>query len=199
MKEAGDMLTRLYIIVLIFVGLGVLVIEYGRDDASPPEIADATVDDADATDETSELPAATETAATENVQGAGGEPALSADDVVTIDSLSIVVASGEWTQKSYGTDGAWRVVQEGGQRYVELDAAFATQSGPDLKLFLSPTGLGDLTDQNATEASVFIGLLESNEGAQRFAIPDDVSLAEYESLLIHCEQFSKLWSGASLK
>ena len=192
------MLTRFYFIVLVVVGLGVLWIEYGREKA-PSEVAETQGQEtqADAADEPASagpdpLPA------TEDIHVVENDAALSADHLVTSGSFSIVVASGEWTQKNYSTTGTWRVVQEEGQRYVELDAAFATQSGPDLKLFLSPTGLDDLTDQNATDASVFIGLLENNEGAQRFAIPDDVSLAEFDSLIIHCEQFSKLWSGASL-
>ena len=109
-----------------------------------------------------------------------------------------VLWQGTWTQKNYAIDGGWRIVQEGETRTVVLTDDFSTRRAPDLKIFLSPLPLEDLNNRNATAASVLVATLEKHKGAQRYAIPAGIDLNDFKTLLIHCEQYSKLWGGASL-
>lgn len=118
--------------------------------------------------------------------------------VVTIAPAATPVDGGTWTKKGYAIDGGWRIVDDAGTLYVELDASFSTRRAPDLKLFLSPLELGALGDRNAIRDAVLIAPLEHHKGAQRYALPDGVDLGAYRSLIVHCEKFSKLWGGTAL-
>ncbi|MFK8017134.1 MAG: DM13 domain-containing protein, partial [Gammaproteobacteria bacterium] len=80
----------------------------------------------------------------------------------------------------------------------ELDDKFKTRNAPDLKLFLSPRAAGDVTPDNAVEGSVLISKLRKAKGAQRYALPDDLDLAQFETLVLHCEQYTKLWGVSPL-
>lgn len=105
---------------------------------------------------------------------------------------------GSWTKKSFAIAGGWSIVEEGGRHYVVLDDAFKTKKAPDLKLFLSKQELGATNGKNATKDAVLIAKLDSERGGQRYALPA-VDLAEYRTLLIHCEKYLKLWGGAPLR
>ncbi|MEM7480872.1 MAG: DM13 domain-containing protein [Acidobacteriota bacterium] len=109
------------------------------------------------------------------------------------------VASGTWTKKGYRIAGNWSLIVDNGARYLVLDEGFKTRKAPDLKFFLSPRPLADLGDRNALDGgAVLIAPLEAPRGAQRYALPDDVDLAAFKTLILHCEQYSKLWGGAAL-
>lgn len=109
-----------------------------------------------------------------------------------------VLHQGSWTKKGFAIEGTWKIVEEGGQRFVVLDDAFRTKSAPDLKLFLSPREPGKISSLDATDGAARIGELPSNRGAQRIAIPAGVDLGRYRTLVLHCEQYSKLWGVAPL-
>ena len=106
---------------------------------------------------------------------------------------------GTWTKKSYKAGGTWKIVEDSDGFYVELDDDFKTKKAPDLKLFLSPKTLEDLNGKNATDGSVLIAELTSHKGAQRYALPASVNLADFQTIIIHCEEYSKLWSGSLLR
>jgi len=105
---------------------------------------------------------------------------------------------GAWSKKTYRAAGAWSIYAENGKTYVKLSSNFRTRNGPDLKIFLSPLAAADVNGGNATDGSVLIAPLASNAGEQVYEIPASVDLADYRSILIHCERFSKLWSAADL-
>jgi len=110
-----------------------------------------------------------------------------------------VLASGRWTEKNYEVAGGWRIVAVGDERFVELDEDFKTRRAPDLKLFLSPLPLAELDDRNATRGATRIAELEGHRGAARYPIDPTVDLSEFLTLILHCEQYSKLWAGWPLK
>lgn len=106
--------------------------------------------------------------------------------------------SGEWTKKTFKSSGTWSIYQEDGKTFVKLSSDFRTRSAPDLKIFLSPLAASDTTGKNATDGSYRVAELSSNAGEQIYEIPADVDLNDYQSILIHCEQYSKLWSASDL-
>ncbi|MEL6365864.1 MAG: DM13 domain-containing protein [Pseudomonadota bacterium] len=108
-----------------------------------------------------------------------------------------VVATGAWEKKSFNASGTWTVEQDGDTLTVTLSDDFRTRRAPDLKLFFSPLSVGALDGDNATDGSVLIAELDSNRGGQTYTI-SGVDLSDYQTIIIHCEAYSKLWSAAAL-
>lgn len=115
-----------------------------------------------------------------------------------ISTEPVFAADGAWTNKQYKINGGWTLERKDGQNIIRFDENFKTKGGPDLKVFLSTHTIDNANGKNATDGSVLIGVLKSNKGAQEYVIPDNVDLASFQSLLIHCEQYSVLWGGASI-
>jgi len=109
-----------------------------------------------------------------------------------------VLVTGAWVKKKQVSGGKWLIVRENGALFVELDADFETRGAPDLKLFLSPLSAAEVNKDNAVDGALLISPLESNSGAQRYPIPADTELAAFQSIIIHCEQYTVLWSAADL-
>lgn len=107
------------------------------------------------------------------------------------------VASGEWTKKSFDAAGTWSIEQDGDDLVITLSDDFRTRNAPDLKLFFSPIEVDDLNGKNATDGALLIAELQSNRGGQAYRV-SGVDPGDFQSIIIHCEQYSKLWSAAAL-
>lgn len=106
--------------------------------------------------------------------------------------------AGSWTQKKYSIKGDWNITTSDNQTVIRFGDKFKTKKGPDLKVFLSPKSIGTVTGKNAADDAVLIAVLKSNKGAQEYVLPEGVDINDFESLLIHCEQYSVLWGGAAI-
>jgi Electron transfer DM13 len=83
-----------------------------------------------------------------------------------------------------------------GRRYVRFED-FETSNGPALKVYLSAapaTGPGDSFDDRFVD----LGDLKGNIGSQNYAIPRDVPLDRYRSVVVWCERFSVPFAAAAL-
>ncbi|MEM8988551.1 MAG: DM13 domain-containing protein [Pseudomonadota bacterium] len=109
-----------------------------------------------------------------------------------------VAAEGTWTKKSFKIQGGWSIVEKDGAYVVKLDEAFRTKNAPDLKIFLSPLSVSDLKNKNAIDGAVFVEKLASNKGAQTYEIPAGTDLSQFQSIIIHCEAYTKLWGAATI-
>ena len=78
---------------------------------------------------------------------------------------------------------------------LSFDNAFNTQSGPDLHVYLSINFEAPTTPGNT---NIDIAELTSNNGAQSYTIPSNVSLDDYNYVLIHCKSFNHWWGGGLL-
>jgi len=116
----------------------------------------------------------------------------------SVASETTTLTEGAWTKGGYEIEGSWSIVESDEGRFVVLADDFATRKAPDLKIFLSPRKLSELGNRNATSESAFVAALERNRGGQRYRLPAEVDLADYQTILIHCEKFSKYWGGAPL-
>ncbi len=127
--------------------------------------------------------------------GASAQPA----DSAAAESVPTVLYSGSlWKKATNEVTGLLRIVDRDGTRRLELGRDFSTGSAPDLKVLLSPHEPSRATNKNALAGGRVISLLRSNKGAQSFEIPDDVDFDRYKSVLIHCEQYTKLWGALAL-
>ena len=106
---------------------------------------------------------------------------------------------GTWTKKTSSIRGSWSIVEENGTRFLILSDDFKTKKAPDLKLFLSPRALSAIDGRNASSDAALIANLKSVAGGQRYAVPDNIDLTKYSTLLLHCEKYLKVWGGAALR
>lgn len=101
-------------------------------------------------------------------------------------------------KKSFALRGTVSVEQRGDKTFIVLSDDFRTKNGPDLKIFLSRKSVADATGRNATQEAILVSELTSNKGGQAYELPAGVSIADFKSILVHCEAFSKLWGGVDL-
>ena len=106
--------------------------------------------------------------------------------------------SGTFAKKKYKVNGSWTVIQRDGQTFIKLSDDFKTKKGPDLKVFLSPQTVDDVSGKTALNNAVNIGKLKSNKGGQEYLVPAGINLADFNSVLIHCEAYSVLWGAGDL-
>jgi Electron transfer DM13 len=108
-----------------------------------------------------------------------------------------VLSTGRFRSYEHATSGRARVLQlPDGRRYVRFDR-FTTSNGPALKVYLSAvpaTGPGDAFD----DRYVNLGDLKGNIGEQNYAIPRDVDLDRYRSVVVWCKRFSVAFGAAAL-
>ncbi len=74
-----------------------------------------------------------------------------------------------------------------------------TSKAPDLKVILSPLALAHATNDNAMKGGIVVANLKAVKGGQEFLLPKGITLKGSQSILIHCQQYTKLWGGATLK
>ena len=121
-----------------------------------------------------------------------------AEEPVVAVAMADKAQSGSFQRSSFNIHGNWQIVKENGQTIFRLSDNFKTKNGPDLKLFLSRKSVNQVTGKTATDNAVKLSVLKSSKGSQDYIIPANIDLAQFSSILIHCEAYSKLWGGANL-
>ncbi len=124
--------------------------------------------------------------------------------LISVQAQAAEVASGslEGAFSSWGKSslqGDWKIVEDGGAHYIELGDNFRAKKGPDVKIFLSPTPSAQVTGDNAVAGSVFVELISDFDGSARIAIPAGTDISQFQSLVFHCEAYSKLWGSSPLR
>jgi hypothetical protein len=106
-------------------------------------------------------------------------------------------SDGTFRSYEHATSGRARVLATAaGRRYVRFED-FETSNGPALKVYLSaaPTGgPGDGFDDHFVD----LGELKGNIGSQNYAIPADVRLDDFRSVVVWCKRFSVPFAAAPL-
>ncbi|MEM9573547.1 MAG: DM13 domain-containing protein [Pseudomonadota bacterium] len=113
-------------------------------------------------------------------------------------SVASELPSGTFIKKKKKLKGAWEVVQRGDKTFIVFDDDFRAANGPDLKIFLSPQTVADVTGKTAINGAINIGELKATKGTQEYEVPAGVNLADFNSVLVHCEAYSVLWGGGDL-
>ena len=104
-----------------------------------------------------------------------------------------------WVKKNYTVSGNWSVEAEGSKTYLVLHADFKTSKGPDLKLFLTKKSALSIGKSEAIEKQgILLGKLKSLKGDQRYLIPNNITVSEFKSLVIHCQKYTKVWGAAAI-
>lgn len=83
-----------------------------------------------------------------------------------------------------------------GSRTLRLED-FESTNGPDLYVYLAVADSGD-SDAAIDDDVVDLGVLTGNVGAQNYAIPPDVDLDRYDTVVIWCRRFAVGFGAADL-
>ena len=107
----------------------------------------------------------------------------------------IQLKSGSFIGVAHSTSGTATIFSQDGQRHLELGRDFSTDSGPDLFVLLhrSPT-----PESYRREDYVSLGRLQQSHGSQRYLIPADVDLENFNSVVIWCRRFNVTFGYAPL-
>ncbi len=114
------------------------------------------------------------------------------------ETVAEVTVSGDFVKKQKSIKGSWEVIQRGDQTIIKFGDDFRAKNGPDLKVFLSPQTVSDVSGKTATNGAVLLGELTSTKGGQEYVLPADVDINDFKSVLVHCEAYSVLWGGGTL-
>ncbi len=81
---------------------------------------------------------------------------------------------------------------------LHLESDFAVGPGPKFHVYLVPSD--SVTPDSDVEATMFVdlGRLKAFKGSQNYPVPAGVTLSDYGSVVIWCEQFGVLISPAKL-
>ena len=100
------------------------------------------------------------------------------------------------TEQDHPTTGPAKIITENGKRYLELDKAFSTATGPDVNIILHRRN--QVPVNVSEEDYITLAPLQSFQGKQRYAIPDSLNLDNYQSVAIWCRKFNVTFGYASL-
>lgn len=120
------------------------------------------------------------------------------DNHVTAQTVVQTPISGDFVRKNKTLKGSYEVFERDGQTIIRFADNFKASSGPDLKVLLSPTSIDNASGRNATKGSIKLGFVKASKGAQEYIVPAGVNIANFNSVLIHCEAFSVLWGGGNI-
>lgn len=114
-----------------------------------------------------------------------------------------VVFEGEFDNYSRWTtfEGKWKIIKSGDKHQIVFGEDFEAKEAPDLKIFLSKANLDDIESKNALKEGdpVFVAKLTAYEGAATYDIPASIDISKYKTIIVHCEEYTKLWGGSALK
>ncbi len=101
-----------------------------------------------------------------------------------------LVSQSTFSSNAHSTSGSVRVYSKNGSKNMVFEG-FKTDSGPDLRVYVSKTrGNDDFVD---------IGTLKSTSGNFYYSFDNSINTAEYKYVLIWCEDFSVLFGNALLQ
>lgn len=123
------------------------------------------------------------------------------DDTVTVSeepaATPVALAGGSFVDRDHPTSGTATVLAlDDGTRVLRFED-LVTDNGPDLKVYLSAAG-PDAPSGEFDDVFVDLGRLAGNLGNQNYAIPVEVDLTRYASVVIWCDRFDVPFGASPL-
>lgn len=104
-------------------------------------------------------------------------------------SQATLIKGGMFVGVGHTVSGTAAIYELDGNHYVVFEP-FSSQNGPDLKVYLSK-------DQGISDY-INLGPMKSTMGKQSYLIPGNPTLADYDHVLVWCQQFSVLFGKAEM-
>ncbi|MBD2362871.1 DM13 domain-containing protein [Anabaena minutissima FACHB-250] len=105
--------------------------------------------------------------------------------------------AGNFQAGEHPTQGKLTVVTEQGKQYLEFDQNFKTDKGPDLFVILHTSDAPPVSGIKEKDY-VTLAPLQKISGNQRYALPNNIKLANYKSVAIWCRKFNATFGYATL-
>ncbi|WP_414574529.1 DM13 domain-containing protein [Anabaena sp. CCY 9402-a] len=105
--------------------------------------------------------------------------------------------AGNFQAGEHPTQGKLTVVTEQGKQYLEFDQNFKTDKGPDLFVILHTSDTPPVSGIKEKDY-VTLAPLQKTSGNQRYALPNNIKLANYKSVAIWCRKFNATFGYATL-
>jgi hypothetical protein len=105
------------------------------------------------------------------------------------------IKSGTFVKAEHTTTGSVKIVEEKGKKYLELDNAFKTDSGPDLYVILYRNSASP-TSGFKEKDYVSVSKLKKISGSQRYEIPATVKLEDFSGTAVWCRKFNATFGYA---
>lgn len=100
-------------------------------------------------------------------------------------------------EQDHPTTGAATILEKDGKRYLEFSQGFDTASGPDVQVILHRDGVVPL---NVSEQNyITLAPLESFSGGQRYEIPANVDIEDFDAVAIWCREFNVTFGYAAFR
>lgn len=149
------------------------------------------------------LSVATVSALANQVDSQGSEAIVTQGQVAqnqVAQGQSVAISAGTFVAAEHPTAGSAQIVEENGHRYLEFDAAFSTDQGPDLHVLLDKTVTPPQSYMD-TEAGRYVNLggLKAVNGTQRYPIPDEIQVGNYQSVAVWCRMANATFGYAPLQ
>lgn len=107
-----------------------------------------------------------------------------------------VIARGNFVTVDKTTRGQVNIIEENGRRYIELSSNFRTSSGPQVEVILHRNNT--VPKSIASRDYITLSPLRNFRGNQRYLIPNNVDLDDFNSVAIWCRQFNVTFGYASI-
>jgi hypothetical protein len=85
-----------------------------------------------------------------------------------------------------------------GQTVLRLEDDFRVTNGPDLYVYLAGSAFPRTTAELRGTDAFEVARLRRNMGGQSFALPNDLDLTRFRSVVIYCRYFTTVFSTAQL-
>ncbi|MDJ0708247.1 MAG: DM13 domain-containing protein [Leptolyngbyaceae cyanobacterium MO_188.B28] len=133
----------------------------------------------------------TKLSANQNLSASASLKAISAGRLNT----QVRLKSGSFIGVAHSTSGTATIFKQDDQRRLELGNNFSTDSGPDLFVLLHRSSN---PESYRSEDYLSLGRLQQIRGSQRYLIPADANLENYNSVVIWCRRFNVTFGYATL-
>lgn len=110
--------------------------------------------------------------------------------------LEVKQSNSNFVGVDHPTQGRVSIVEEDGLQYLEISSDFITDKGPDLEVILHSSATVDARVQPGKYLN--LGALKAFNDRQRYQLPQDLDLNEYQSVAIWCEHYNVTFSYAPL-
>jgi hypothetical protein len=99
-------------------------------------------------------------------------------------------------EQDHPTQGQAKIISQNGKRYLEFDQKFTTAQGPDVEILLYRGQ--SLPVKLAEKDYLTLAKLQKFNGAQRYEIPANINLDDFQAVGIWCKKFNVTFGYAAL-
>ena len=100
--------------------------------------------------------------------------------------VALKSAQGTFTSAAKSAQGNFKIKKIDGKHYLKFDDNFSTSNGPAVEVLLHREAVPQNYD---SRNYISLGEIKSFQGAQWYAIPENVDINQYQSVSIWCREF----------